>query len=120
MNSSKKSDALSTYNQKVDQVSSPTKGSVCDSASQNGDAAQCNAEVADAKDSYDSAKAHDIPGYIGVAVGGVALVTGVVLLLTGESVNRYDPPAKEAKSKAPGWSFAAGPGQFGLALRSAF
>ena len=120
VNSSKKDSALSTYNQKVDQVSNPTKGSVCDSASANGNADQCNAEVADAKDSLDSAKARDIPGYIGVAVGGVAIVTGVVLLFTGESAHRYDAPEERAKSKAPNWALVPGPGRFGLGLSAAF
>ena len=121
VNSSKKSDALATYNQKVDnQVTEMPNDSVCDTGSNQGDFEQCNAEVADAKDAYDSAKARDIPGYIGVAVGGAALVTGVVLLLTGESAHRFDPPEKQAQSKAPTWAFTPGPGQFGLGLSAAF
>ncbi|HEY3256336.1 MAG TPA: PEGA domain-containing protein, partial [Polyangiaceae bacterium] len=121
VNSSKKSDALDTYNQKIDQVSNPTKGSVCDSMSENGNADQCNAEVADAKDSYDSAKSRDIPGYVALGVGVAALGTGVVLLLTGESASRYDPPAKQAKSsRAPSFALVSGPGQWGLGLRSTF
>lgn len=120
VNSSKKSDALATYNQKVDQVSNPDKDSVCDSGSQNGNADECNAAVANAKDEYDSAKARDIPGYVATFVGAAAIATGVVLLLTGESAHRFDPPAKQAKSKAPSWAFAPGPGQLGLGLRTAF
>jgi hypothetical protein len=121
VNSKKKSDALSTYNQWLDrQGSDPNDGSVCDTGSQFGNADECNLEVANAKDDYDSAKAHDIPGYVALGVGAAALGTGVVLLLTGESTHRYDPPAKAAKSKAPSWAFAPGPGQLGLGLSAAF
>ena len=120
VNSSKKSDALATYNHKVDQVANPDKGSVCDSMSSNGNFDQCNAEVTDAKDAYDSAKAKDIPGYVALGVGVAALGTGIVLLLTGESAHRFDPPAKQAKAKAPSWAFVPGPGQLGLGLGTAF
>jgi hypothetical protein len=85
-----------------------------------GDFEQCNLEVQNAEEAYDSAKARDIPGYVALGVGVVALGTGVVLLLTGESAHRYDPPSKEAKSKASGWAFAPGPGQLGLGLSKAF
>ena len=119
VNSSKKSDALSTYNHWVDQVDNPDDGSICD-VSGGGNNDQCNAEVRAAKDAYDSAKARDIPGYIGVAVGGAALATGVVFLLTGESAHRYDPPEKQAKSTAPSWAFTPGPGRLGLGLSAAF
>jgi len=120
VNSSKKDDALATYNHKIDQVTNPDKGSVCDAASENGNADQCNAEVADAKDAYDTAKSHDIPGYVALGVGAAAIGTGVVLLLTGESAHRFDPPTKEAKVKAPSWAFVPGPGQLGLGLSTAF
>jgi tetratricopeptide (TPR) repeat protein len=120
VNSSKKSDALATYNHWLDQLppNHPSEP-VCMTMSV-GNADECNAEVAVAKDAYDSVKAKDIPGYIAVGVGGAALATGVVLLLTGESTHRYDPPATAAKSKSPGWALASGPGQFGLALSSTF
>jgi len=120
-NSSKKSDALATYNHWLDQLppNIPSEP-ICKTMTGSGNAVECNAEVDNAKEAYDSAKAKDIPGYIAVGVGGAALATGVVLLLTGESANRYDPPAKAAKSKAPAWSLASGPGQFGLALSSTF
>ncbi|HET7540320.1 MAG TPA: PEGA domain-containing protein [Polyangiaceae bacterium] len=121
VNSGKKSDTLATYNQWVDRVSmDPNDGSVCDQGSEQGDPAQCDAEVANAKDAYDSAKARDIPGYVAIGVGAAALGTGVVLLLTGESSHRFDPPAKQAKEKPTGWAFAPGPGQLGLALGTTF
>jgi len=121
VNSSKKSDALSAYNQKVDnQVLEKPDNSVCDTSSDGGNFEQCNAEVADAKDAYDSAKSRDIPGYIALGVGVAALGTGVVLLLTGESAHRYDPPEKQAKSKPPSWALTPGPGRFGLGLSAAF
>jgi len=120
VNSSKKSEALETYNHWVDQVSNPDNDSVCDGSSALGDIPQCNAEVADAKDKYDSAKSRDIPGYIGLAVGGAAIVTGVVFLLTGESAHRYDPPRTNARAEAPRWALTPGPGRFGFGLSAAF
>ena len=119
-NSSKKSDALSTYNQKVDnQATKMPKGSDCDTAG-GGNFEQCNLEVEEAKSAYDSAKSRDIPGYIALGVGGAALATGVVLLLTGENPHRFDAPEKQAKTKSPTWALAPGPGQFGLGLNAAF
>lgn len=127
-NSSKKSDALATYNHWSDQRNkltdgnpdtNPDKGTSCDVAG-GGDSEQCNLEVDNAKDAYDSAKARDIPGYVAIGVGVAALGTGVVLLLTGESAHRFDPPTKEAKAKAPSWAFAPGPGQLGLGLSTTF
>jgi len=121
VNSSKKSDALATYDQKLsERENPPNQDSVCYLSGPNGDFAQCNADVDDAKADYDSAKSRDIPGYIALGVGGAALATGVVLLLTGENANRYDPPTKQAKSQAPTWALAPGPGQFGLGLSAAF
>jgi len=120
VNSSKKSDALATYNRWVDDAANETPGTVCDKSTVTGDFEQCNAEVANAKDAYDSAKARDIPGYIAVGVGVAAAATGVVLLLTGESAHRFDPPAQGAKAKAPSFAFAPGPGQLGLGLSTAF
>ena len=128
VNSSKKSDALSTYNHWLDQIPDPQlppaqvpqpTEPVCRTSS-TGSAEQCNAEVAAAKDAYDSAKARDIPGYIALGVGVAALGTGVVLLLTGESSHRYEPPEKQAKSNAPSWALTPGPGRFGLGLSAAF
>jgi PEGA domain-containing protein len=120
VNGSKKSDALSTYNHWVAQVPNGPDEPVCDSSSGSGDAAQCNAEIAAAKDSYDSAKARDIPGYIAIGVGSAALATGVVLLLTGESAHRFEPPPSQAKLKAPTWAVRPGPGRIGLGLSAAF
>jgi len=128
VNSSKKSDALNTYNHWSDQRNratdgdagtNPDDGSACD-VSGGGDFEQCNLEVQNAQDAYDSAKARDIPGYVALGVGVAALGTGVVLLLTGESPRRFDPPAKNAGVRAPTWALAKGPGQLGLGLSAAF
>jgi len=128
VNSSKKSDALSTYNYLStqreygtdnDPDTKPEKGSPCDLAG-GGDFNQCNLDVENAQDAYDSAKARDIPGYVMIGVGAAALGTGIVMLLTGESAHRFDPPAKSAKSKPPSWAFAPGPGQVGLGLSTSF
>ncbi|HKO48466.1 MAG TPA: PEGA domain-containing protein [Polyangiaceae bacterium] len=121
INSSKKDDALAVYNQTVDNAENPpNKDSVCYLSGVNGDAELCKAEVDAAKDDYDSAKARDVPGYIALGVGGAALATGVVLLLTGDSAHRYDPPEKQAKAKAPTWAITPGPGRLGLGLRASF
>ncbi|HYP78231.1 MAG TPA: PEGA domain-containing protein [Polyangiaceae bacterium] len=120
VNSSNKSDALDTYNHKVDQVPNADDGSVCDLSSVSGDKDQCNAEIAGAQAAYDSAKARDIPGYIALGVGAAALGTGVVLLLTGESAHRFDPPEKQAEVRAPRWALTPGPGRFGLGLSATF
>ncbi|HEX2674518.1 MAG TPA: PEGA domain-containing protein [Polyangiaceae bacterium] len=128
VNSSKKSDALATYNHLStqreygtdnDPETKPEKGSACD-LSGGGDFQQCNLDVENAQDAYDSAKARDIPGYVMIGVGAAALGTGIVLLVTGESAHRFDPPAKSAKSNAPSWAFAPGPGQLGLGLSRSF
>lgn len=128
VNSSKKSDALATYNHWVTQQeyasddnpdTKPDKGTSCD-LSGGSNFEQCNLEVQNAQDAYDSAKARDIPGYVAIGVGAAALGTGIVLLLTGESAHRFDPPAKDGASKSPSWAFAPGPGQLGLGLRAAF
>jgi len=128
VNGSKKSDALSTYNHFSTQReygtddnpdTKPEKGSACD-LSGGGNFEQCNLDVENAQDAYDSAKARDIPGYVMIGVGAAALGTGIVLLLTGESAHRFDPPAKSAKAKAPSWAFAPGPGQVGLGLSTSF
>lgn len=128
VNSSKKSDALSTYNYLSTQREFATdddpntkadKGSGCD-LSGGEPFEQCNLNVQNAEDAYDSAKARDIPGYVMIGVGAAALGTGIVLLLTGESAHRFDPPTNSAKVKAPSWAFAPGPGQFGLGLSTTF
>jgi len=119
VNSSKKSDALDTYNYWASQPPKGPQEPVCNIAG-GGSADQCNAEIANAKDTYDSAKSRDIPGYIALGVGAAALGTGVVLLLTGESAHRFDPPAHTAKPKGSSFAFAPGPGQLGLALSSKF
>ena len=92
---------------------------VCD-ISMGADPNTCNAYVDDAQARRDSARNKDIVGYVGIGVGSAALVTGVVLLLTGESSHRYDPPKSEDASKGRRFALTPGPGQFGLGLAAAF
>jgi PEGA domain len=95
---------------------------ICDIAA-GGDANQCNANVSDAQARLDKANSTNLVGFIGLGVGGAAIATGLVVLLTGESSHRFDAPG-HAQSKAParGTSLALlpGPGQLGLALGGAF
>jgi tetratricopeptide (TPR) repeat protein len=91
---------------------------VCSIAT-GGNFEQCNANRADAKSRLDSANSKDVVGFIGLAVGGAAIVTGVVLLVTGESSHRFDPP-KSARSGVRRLALTPGPGQLGLGLSAAF
>jgi hypothetical protein len=56
---------------------------------------------------------------IGIGVGAAAAVTGVVLLLTGESSHRFDPPTETARNSRR-LRLTPGPGQFGLGLSGTF
>jgi len=81
--------------------------------------AECQAYVDDKQSAYDSAKKKDVIGYVGIGVGAAALVTGVVVLLTGESANEYAAlPA--GQSRRPRLSCSFGPGNFGASLAGSF
>lgn len=72
----------------------PGNGDVQDcNTTSGGNADVCNALVKDFEARYDSARneasAKDLVGYVGVGVGAAALVTGVVLLVTGDDPDRY-------------------------------
>jgi hypothetical protein len=95
---------------------------ICDIAA-GGDADQCNANVSDAQTRLDKANSTNLIGFIGLGVGGAAIATGLVVLLTGESSHRFDAPESQpSKASARGTSLALlpGPGQLGLALGGAF
>ena len=60
-------------------------------------------------------------GFVGIGVGAALAATGVVLLITGESSHRFDPPkSKDASARGSGLALVPGPGQFGLGLLGAF
>lgn len=94
----------------------------CDIPAGN-DPADCQQQIDTAQSKLNSAKSRDVVGYVGIGVGGAALVTGVILLLTGDDPSRYDRPAKHDIGKdplTPRLAFGPGPGQLGGALNVAF
>jgi hypothetical protein len=80
---------------------------------------ECQAYVDGKQSDYDDAKRKDIIGYVGIGVGAAALVTGVVVLLTGPSANEYGALAPQ-KSRRPQLAFSGGPGNFSAALVGSF
>jgi hypothetical protein len=80
---------------------------------------ECQAYVDGKQSDYDDAKRKDIVGYVGIGVGAAVLVTGVVVLLTGQSANEYAALPRE-RSRRPRLAFSGGPGNFGAALSGAF
>ncbi|MES1178810.1 MAG: hypothetical protein ABUL62_31095 [Myxococcales bacterium] len=94
---------------------------VCNTSTQEGDAAQCNANVDNAQARLHDENNKQTLAYVGMAVGGAVIVGGVVVLLTGESAHRYDSAsagtAPEPKSR---WAIVPGPGQFGVGLGASF
>ena len=81
---------------------------------------QCNARVLDAQARVNSAANKVSIGFVGMGVGAAVAATGAILLLTGESVHRFDPPAAAKASPGRGLALLPGPGQLGLALGGAF
>lgn len=82
----------------------------------------CNAYVDGYSSKLDSVKNRDIIGYVGLGVGAAAIVTGVVLLVTGGDPNKYDkaPSPTADNEKGPRFSLLPGPGQGGLSLGGVF
>ena len=79
---------------------------------------QCNARLLDAQSRSNSAGDRRTLGFVGIGVGAAVAATGVVILLTGESSHRFDPP--ESAGQGTGLLVLPGPGQLGLALGAAF
>ncbi len=73
----------------------------------------CVAQLADAEARVSSLVAGRNAGWVVAGVGGATLVTGVILLVTGDDPHRYDrPPSRLAWSVAPsvsgrGWTLSA-------------
>ena len=114
VNSSRKQDRQA----ELDAANSDT--GVCNISGANGNPDQCNADRIAAAKNLDNAKSKDVIGYVGIGVGGAVAITGVVLLLTGESSSRFDAPKSEDASKRRRLALTPGPGQFGLGLLTSF
>ena len=97
-------------------------GGVCDFSGTNSSAEKCNAAITAAQADYDDVKKKDVVGYIGLGVGGAVLVTGVILLVTGDDPHRYEhaPTHKLGQARTPRVAWAPGPGQVGGGLQFAF
>ncbi len=81
----------------------------------------CDKGFSDAQNKYSSAKGLITGGYVGIGVGGALLVTGVVLLLTGEDSDRFDHPETHSlgrKSQGPSFAVVPGPASSGRASGS--
>jgi hypothetical protein len=85
------------------------------------DPALCVAPRDAAQSRLDRANTERNLGFAGIGVGAAVLGTGIVLLFTGESPQRFDPPKSQgARGSGPSLALAPGPGQFGLGLSGAF
>lgn len=81
---------------------------------------QCNARLLDAESRVNSAGSRRTLGLVGVGIGASVAALGVVLLATGESAHRFEPAERAAGAQRKSVTLLPGPGQFGLALGSAF
>jgi len=100
------------------------KTGICNVAG-GADPAECNANVTDAQAELDTAHKHantnNAVSFIALGVGAAAIAGGIVVLLTGESSHRFDPPAANGASvKRSPLALTAGPGQIGLGLAASF
>jgi hypothetical protein len=117
INSGTKSDARTALNSALDAREQNLPPN-CDFANGN-DPVACDAEVDNKQSAYDSAKNKDIIGFVGIGVGAAALVTGVVVLLTGPGADEYGALSPE-KSRRSRWAFTGGPGNLGAGLSASF
>lgn len=65
----------------------------CDTSGGKITAEECNNLITAREAARNNANARDAIGYVGIGVGAAALVTGIVLLATGDDLHRYEPPA---------------------------
>jgi hypothetical protein len=121
-NAPAKQAALTDYNTAADNAANKAGPPECHTTGSTGNAAACNQLVQDALDHFNSVKNRDIIGFVGIGVGGAAVVTGVMLLLTGDDPRRYDRPASRAlgRAAAPRFALTPGPGQVGTGFQIAF
>jgi hypothetical protein len=119
VNSGAKSDARKELDQANAAAESKTTGPFCDTKNGVNIPAECQAYVDDKQSAYNDAKKKDVIGYVGIGVGAAALVTGVVVLLTGESANEYG-ALSPGQSRRPRLAWGPGPGNFGASLSGSF
>jgi hypothetical protein len=117
VNSSKKSDARTELEDANAANDSRTTPPFCDTKNGNNTPAECQAYVDEKQAKYDSAKNKDVIGFVGIGVGAAVLVTGVVILLTGESSGAYGTASSQRRSR---WALTNGPGNFGAGLSACF
>lgn len=99
------------------------KGGVCDYSGTSSTPELCQAAIDRAQGKFDDAKRRDILGFVGIGVGAAAMVTGVVLLVTGDDPHKFDKPASRSlghRTPEPRFAFVPGPGQVGGGLQIAF
>jgi hypothetical protein len=80
----------------------------------------CNQRVLDALARVNSASNKQTLGFVGMGVGAAVAVTGVIVLVTGESSHRFDPPAVARGRGRARFALLPGPGQLGVAVGGAF
>lgn len=121
INAPEKQKALDALNTASDDAANRTGPPVCHTNTAQGDAAACNQIVTDAQSHYDSVKNRDIVGFVGIGVGAAALVTGIIVLVTGDDPHRYERPSHDlGRSTAPRFAMTPGPGQVGTGFSVAF
>lgn len=118
---SKKSDAQKDFNAAnaeviAGRVMGTGNDGVCYVSGGNYDPALCAAPRDEAQGRIDDANKLRLIGFVGIGAGVAFAATGVVLLLTGESTHRFDPPTNAVAKKPTNWALTSGPGQLGLGL----
>jgi hypothetical protein len=79
----------------------------------------CQAYVDGKQNAYDSAKGRDVIGFVGIGLGAAAIVTGVIVLLTGPGKDDYG-ALEPDKSRRSRFALTGGPGNFGAGLTGSF
>jgi hypothetical protein len=82
--------------------------------------ATCNAQLSSASDDLSSAQSRDPFGWVAVGIGAAGVVTGVVLLLTGDDPHRYDAQPRQEPIELARPSFLVTPSVGGVMLSGAF
>jgi hypothetical protein len=113
---------ITALNDKTTNSQPPCDGLSNWAAEGNDNGTACNKAKADAGSKFDSGVQLRNLGFVGVGVGGAVLVTGVVLLLTGNDPNKYEQPTTRAlnQKRGPRFTFVPGPGDVGSGLLVTF